>query len=40
MSNGNDMKMANATYSGFINLIKFSIPVIVLITATVILLIS
>jgi hypothetical protein len=40
MSNGNDMKMANATYSGFLTLLKISLPIIAIITATVILLIS
>ncbi len=39
MASGNDIKAAEATYSGFINLIKVSIPVLVLITVVVIALI-
>ena len=40
MASGNDMKAAETTYSGFIDLIKWAIPVVVVITAVVIVLIS
>ena len=36
MASGNDMKAANATYESFIGLIKWSVPVIALITAFVV----
>jgi hypothetical protein len=36
----NDMKAHEQTYGGFINLLKWTLPVIVLITLVVILLIS
>ncbi|MEO0033772.1 MAG: hypothetical protein RIS94_3530 [Pseudomonadota bacterium] len=36
MSSANDMKAANATYEGFVNLIKVSVPVLAVITAFVI----
>jgi len=36
MSSANDMKAAHATYEGFVNLIKVSIPVIAVIVAVVI----
>jgi hypothetical protein len=40
MASGNDMKAAERTYTGFIGLIKWSIPVLAIIVAIVILLIS
>ncbi len=40
MASGNDMKAAEATYGGFINLIKFAIPVIAVVTIFVVYLIS
>ena len=39
MASGNDIKASQATYEGFITLIKVSIPVLTLITALVIYLI-
>ena len=40
MASGNDMKAAESTYSGFIGLIKVTVPVIAIITAVVILMIA
>jgi hypothetical protein len=40
MASGNDMKAAEATYGGFVTLIKYSIPVIVLITIVIVMLIA
>ncbi|BEV00288.1 aa3-type cytochrome c oxidase subunit IV [Novosphingobium olei] len=40
MAPANDMKAANATYEGFINMIKYSTPVIIAIVAFVILIIQ
>ena len=40
MTSGNDMKAAESTYSGFIGLIKWTMPVVAIITAVVIVLIS
>ncbi len=40
MTSGNDMKAAETTYVGFIGLIKWTIPVVAIITAVVIVLIS
>ncbi len=40
MAADNDMKAAETTYSGFIGLIKVAVPVIAVITAIVILMIS
>jgi hypothetical protein len=40
MATGNDMKAAEATYAGFITLIKWSMAIIVPLTALVIFLIS
>lgn len=40
MSSANDMKAAKATYDGFIGLIKVSVPVIILITAVVVVLVA
>lgn len=38
MASGNDMQAHNATYEGFIDLIKWAIPVIALIVIVVVLL--
>jgi hypothetical protein len=40
MASGNDMKFHNSTYEGFLTLLKWSAPVIILITALVIVLIA
>ena len=40
MASGNDMKAHGSTYDGFIGLVKWTIPVVALITALVIFLIS
>ena len=40
MASGNDIKAAEKTYSGFIGLIKWTVPVLVVLVAIVILLIS
>ena len=40
MTSGNDMKAAETTYARFIGLIKWTIPVVAIITAVVIVLIS
>ncbi|MFT4027973.1 MAG: aa3-type cytochrome c oxidase subunit IV [Novosphingobium sp.] len=40
MASGNDMKFHNATYSGFLNLLKWATPVIVVIAAAVVVLIA
>ncbi|MBU6268186.1 MAG: aa3-type cytochrome c oxidase subunit IV [Sphingomonadales bacterium] len=40
MASGNDMKAHRSTYEGFINLVKFGTPAVVLITALVIFLIT
>jgi len=40
MASGNDMKAANATYEGFISMLKVSAIVTVLITAFVIVIIQ
>ena len=40
MASGNDMKMHESTYGGFMALIKYSIPVIAVIVVVVILLIA
>jgi hypothetical protein len=40
MASGNDMKFHNATYDGFLTLLKWSAPFIVVIAASVIFLIS
>jgi tRNA threonylcarbamoyladenosine modification (KEOPS) complex Pcc1 subunit len=39
MASANDIKAARATYEGFVNLIKISVPVIVVIVAFVVYLI-
>ncbi len=40
MSSGNDMKAAQQSYSGFLSMIKYSMPVIALITVLVIFLLT
>lgn len=40
MASGNDMKFHNATYDGFLTLLKWSTPVVALIAAFVIILIA
>ena len=40
MASGNDMKFHNATYGGFITLVKWSTPIIALIAAVVVVLIA
>ena len=40
MSAGHDMKSANATYDGFMNMLKYGLVAVVLITALVITLIA
>lgn len=40
MASGNDMKMAESTYSGFIGLVKWGAIVVAIITAFVIFLIA
>ncbi|MFM5906293.1 MAG: aa3-type cytochrome c oxidase subunit IV [Novosphingobium sp.] len=40
MASGNDMKAHEATYGGFLGLLKFSIPVVIVITVIVLALIS
>jgi hypothetical protein len=40
MTSGNDMKAAESTYEGFIGLIKVAAPVVAIITAIVVILIS
>lgn len=40
MASANDMKAANATYAGFISKIKIFVPIILAITAIVVLLIA
>lgn len=40
MASGNDMKAANATYGGFISLLKWSVPAIAIIALIVVILIS
>ncbi|MBO9600893.1 MAG: aa3-type cytochrome c oxidase subunit IV [Novosphingobium sp.] len=40
MASANDMQAAQKTYDGFIALIKYSVPVIVLIVALVVLLLA
>ncbi len=40
MASGNDIKAANETYAGFITAVKVSTPLIVLITAAVVFIIS
>ncbi len=40
MASGNNMQAAQATYGGFINLIKWTIPVIALIAVFVVMMIA
>jgi hypothetical protein len=40
MASGNDMKAHNSTYTSFLGMLKWSIPVLAVITAVVIALIS
>lgn len=40
MASGNDMKAAVKTYDGFIGLLKWSVPLIALITLVVVILIA
>lgn len=40
MAKGNDMKAHGATYEGFIGMLKWSVPVIVLITIVVVFVIA
>ena len=40
MASGNDMKFHNATYSGFLSLLKWTTPVILIVTAFVVILIA
>lgn len=40
MASGNDMNAANATYGGFITLLKWSVPVIAISTLIIVILIS
>lgn len=40
MASGNDMKFHNSTYGGFITLLKWATPIIILITAVVVVLIA
>ncbi len=40
MASGNDMKAAEQTYGSFITLIKVSTPILIIITAVVIVLIA
>ena len=40
MASGNDIKAAEKTYGGFINLLKWSVPLIALITLVVVSLIA
>ena len=40
MASGNDMKFHNATYDGFLTLLKWSTPFVLFITAVVVVLIA
>ncbi|MCL4671386.1 MAG: aa3-type cytochrome c oxidase subunit IV [Sphingomonadaceae bacterium] len=40
MASGNDMKAAAKTYDGFISLLKWSVPIVALITLVVVVLIA
>ena len=40
MASGNDMKFHNSTYEGFLTLLKWATPLIVVITAAVVVLIA
>lgn len=40
MASGNDMKFHNSTYEGFLTLLKWATPVVVIIAAVVVVLIA
>lgn len=40
MASGNDMKAAQQTYSGFVGLLKWTVPIVAVLALIVILLIS
>jgi len=40
MASGNDIKAAEKTYSGFVNLIKWSVPVLAVLVLIIVILIS
>ena len=40
MASGNDMKAANQTYAGFVGMVKWSVPVITVIVAAIIVVIQ
>jgi hypothetical protein len=40
MASGNDMKFHNATYNGFMTLLKWSVPIIAIIAFAVVVLIA
>lgn len=40
MASGNDMKFHNATYTGFLSLLKWTTPIILIATAVVVVLIA
>lgn len=40
MASGNDMKAANQTYGGFVNLLKWSVPILAVLTAIVVIVIQ
>ncbi len=40
MATGNDMKAHQGTYGGFVNLLKWSVPIIAIIALIIVLLIS
>jgi hypothetical protein len=40
MASGNDMKAATQTYGGFINLLKWAVPLLAVITAVVVVVIQ
>jgi hypothetical protein len=40
MAGGNDMKFHNATYDGFLSLLKWTVPIIAIIAFLVVLLIA
>lgn len=40
MASGNDMKAANATYEGFIGMLKWSVPLVAVIAAFVVVIIQ
>ncbi len=40
MASANDMKAANATYAGFVSAVKWSTPIVAIITALIVVLIA